>query len=208
MINITDKKLDRITLSYDKITNEYISEHGKESLLLLSLMSRDYNIRGELSFHFGELFEIIGVIKRSSKDKLIQCVNSMFGANYDPFINTNRTIRLPYISPKSQYLILYDEEVDYILTCDKQIDKYNLFNTYATIKRYLNHETNTAYPTIERLMFITNVMSNNTIANYIDVLEDMQLIKCYRDDRYIINSYGIRRPNNTYELIRYNKSNT
>lgn len=166
-------------------------------------MSRDYTIRKELSFHFAELFEVIKVTKRSGKDKIIKCVNSMFETNFDSNTNINKTIRLPYQSPKSKYLILYDEEVDYLLTCNVNIDKYNLFNTYAAIKRHIHYELGTAFPSIEGLMSITGIASNNSINKYVEILEGMELIKCYREDRYIISGDSIRRPNNTYELVKY-----
>lgn len=202
MVSIEDKIANRITLSYDKITNEFISIHGKESLLLLSLMSRNLTIRSELLIRLDEIFDNLKVNKVNGKNDIAKCVSNMFNINADK-LPTNKTIKLPYKTATSQYLMLYDEEVDYILTNKSRIDKYNLFNTYVAIKRYVNYKTNRSYPSIQQLMHITNVSSNNTIANYINILEDMELIRCYRDDKYIINSSGISRPNNSYEIVKF-----
>lgn len=202
---IKDEKLDRITLSYDLINGEYLSEHGKESWLILALLSRNYTIRSEFVFQFRYLFEGMGITlnRKENKEKVIRCVNSIFNTDFDVRIDINKTIRLPYQSPKSNYLMLYDEEVDYLMSCKRKIDKINLFNTYVIIKRYIHHITGIAYPSIEGISYATNVASNNSILNYIEILEEMNLIKCYREDKYIVTKDGIKRPNNSYELVKY-----
>lgn len=124
----------------------------------------------------------------------------MFNTNINLDVDINQIITLPYEISKDQYLIIIDEEVDTILSYDKRVDKFSLFNTYVTIKRYVNYYTGTAYPSIRTIMDITNIISNNTILKYIKILEELKLIDCERSD-FIVNDDGVRKANNTYTIL-------
>ena len=194
--------INQITIGYEKITQKYISEYGQESLLVLALLSRHYTIRHEIVFNFKYLFDNLSIKpnRKEQKNKIIQCVGNMFNTDIDFNININQIIALPYEISKDQYLIITDEEVDKILSYDKRVDKFSLFNTYVTIKRYVNYYTGTAYPSIKTIMDITNTISNNTILKYIKILEELKLIDCERSD-FIVNDDGVRKANNTYTIL-------
>lgn len=194
--------INQITIGYEKITQEYISEYGQESLLILALLSRFYTIRHEVVFNFKYLFNSLKIPlnKKERKDKIIQCVCDMFNTNINLDVDINQIITLPYEISKDQYLIIIDEEVDTILSYDKRVDKFSLFNTYVTIKRYVNYYTGTAYPSIRTIMDITNIISNNTILKYIKILEELKLINCERSD-FIVSDDGVRKANNTYTIL-------
>ena len=184
-----------ITLSYNQITGEYVFENGQESLLILALLLRNYSVRRKVNFNFKYLFDMLQIQsnRKSQKNKIIQCVGRMFSMQFDSDININEIFSLPYET-------VTDSEVDKILKCDKNLDKFNLFNTYVTIKRYVNKNTGTAYPAISQIMFNTNVASNNTTRKYIEILEELEMIICTRKDEYIVTNDGIRRPNNEYKI--------
>lgn len=203
---VDSKKSDQITIGYEKITSEFILEHGKESLLILTLLSRHYSIRGQLVFNLKYIYDKIGVPlnKKDRKDRIVDCINSIFDTKVNTNINEITTI--PYIIEPGQYLILTDEEVDVILNYDKRVDKFNLFNTYIAIKRYLNYKTKTSYPPITMIMDLINVKSNNAIASYIEILEELKMIECTRSDKYIVCGSEIKRPNNEYRIIYQNNS--
>ena len=194
--------INQITIGYEKITQKYISEYGQESLLVLALLSRHYTIRHEIVFNFKYLFDNLSIKpnRKEQKNKIIQCVGNMFNTDIDFNININQIIALPYEISKDQYLIITDEEVDKILSYDKRVDKFSLFNTYVTIKRYVNYYTGTAYPSIKTIMDITNTISNNTILKYIKILEELKLIDCERSN-FIVNDDGVRKANNTYTIL-------
>lgn len=171
-------------------------------MLILAVLSRSYTIRKEVVFSLKYLFDTLGIPlnKKDRKDNIIKSINKMlgYGINYDTEIY--KQLFIPYETPKSQYLIITDREVNTILNYNKRIDKYSLFNTYVTIKRYVNHETNTAFPSIRTIMDITNVVSNNTILKYIEILEELKMLKCERSG-FIITDDGIRKANNTYTIL-------
>lgn len=200
---LSENTNETITLSYNQITGEYVFENGQESLLILALLLRNYSVRRKVNFNFKYLFDMLQIQsnRKSQKNKIIQCVGRIFNMQFDSDINVNQIFSLPYETVKSQFLIVTDTEVDKILKCDKNLNKFNLFNTYVTIKRYVNKNTGTAYPAISQIMFNTNVASNNTIRKYIKVLEELEMIICTRKDEYIVTNDGIRRPNNEYEII-------
>lgn len=194
---------NQITISYDKITQEYITMYGQESLLVLAILSRSYTIRKEVVFSLKYLFDMLKVPlnKRDRRNSIIKCINRMLNCNIGYDTEVYKQLFIPYETPKSQYLIITDSEVDTILGYNKRIDKYSLFNTYVTIKRYVNHKTNTAFPSIGTIMDITNVVSNRTILRYIKILEELNMISCVRSDEYIIKDNEIRRPNNEYSIL-------
>lgn len=200
MRNIT--KENQITISYGKITSEYIRENGQESLLILALLSRFYTIRKEFVFSLKYLFKQLKIPlnKKDRRSPVIECINRMFESDIDSSQNIDDFILIPYVIEKSQYLIITDSEVDTILNCDKRIEKYSLFNTYVIIKRHINHETKTSYPSIRTIMDIANVVSNNTILRYVEILEDLGLITCDRSD-FIVTFSGVKKANNTYRII-------
>lgn len=195
-------KDNQVTIGYDKISGEYIYENGQESLLILALLSRHFTIRNEVVFNLKYLFGMLSipVNKQDRKNRVIQSINNIFEANIDLNTNINQIITLPYILSPNQYLIVKDSEVDTILSYNRRVDKYSLFNTYVAIKRHVNYYTGTAYPSIRTLMDITNVVSNNTTMKYIELLEHLRLIKCERGG-YIVTDESIRRPNNTYTIL-------
>lgn len=138
--------------------------------------------------------------KKERRNNVIDCINKMLNCNIDYKMEIYQQLFIKYETPKGQYLIITDREVNTILGYNKRIDKYSLFNTYATIKRYINHETKTAFPSIKTIMDITNVVSNNTILKYIEILEELRLITCDRSD-FIVTSEGVKKANNTYRII-------
>lgn len=139
--------------------------------------------------------------KKERRDNVVRCINKMLDCNIEYDTEVYRQLFIPYDTPKSQYLIITDSEVDVILGYNKRIDRYSLFNTYAVIKRYVNHKTNTAFPSIRTIMDITNVVSNNTTLKYIKILEDLDMISCIRGDKYIIKDGEIKKPNNEYIIL-------
>lgn len=100
------------------------------------------------------------------------------------------------------YTIISDDEFDKIFKYNKQrIDKFGLFNTYLAIKKFSNANTKESYPSIEYLMYICNIGSNNTILKYINILIELELIKCIRGE-YYIDSYGdVQKSNNIYTIL-------
>lgn len=204
--DLNDEKLDRVTLPYNIITDDYLFEHGKESWIVLSLMLRHLTIRGEVIFTLRYLFENIGIPlnRKQNKISIIQTINNIFNTDYNIKTDINQVHRIKYSSPKDNYLVLYDKEVDCILSCNRRIDRVNLFNTYTIIKRFVNYKTGLSYPSIDTISHMTNIASNNSIRNYIEVLEEMNLISCTRGTSYIIGKNGLKRPNNTYKILNHN----
>lgn len=202
----TDK---HITIGYNRINESYIRENGKESLLILSLLSRNLSVRSELVFNFKYLFDMIDIPKQriERKRKIIEVATKMFSL---PTCNDyNVLMNVEYRPMAHQYLILNDSEVDKILNVDVEgIDIYNLFNTYVVIKRFVNHKTDTSFPSIKKIMQVTNVSSNNSTINYIGILENLKMIECIRFDSYTNYEGETRRPNNEYKIIGGNKNET
>ena len=170
--------------------------------MILTLLSRHYSIRKEFVFNIRYLYNKLSIPlnKKDRKDRVLKCVNKLFGTDFDSTTNINDILTVPYEIDRNQYLVITDNEVDVILNYKNRVDKFSLFNTYIAIKRYVNYSKGISYPSIKTLMFITNVISNNTIMNYIRILEDLNLIICTRKDEYIINNNGVKRPNNEYQI--------
>lgn len=170
--------------------------------MILAILSRVYSIRKEFVFSLRYLFGLLNIPlnKTDRRNKVVNSINSMLNTSLTSETNINDFIFIPYTVSPSQYLIITDLEVDTILKYDRPIDKYSLFNTYATIKRYVNHNTKTSFPSISRIMTITNIVSNNTVMRYVDILEELELIKCTKGG-YVIKEGKVRRSNNTYEIV-------
>lgn len=199
---ITDKT-NQITISYNKISERFILKYGKESLLILALASRHYTIRRKLVFNLKYLYDKLNIPLNSKnrKDNVINSINKMFDTDLDSKTNIGELINVDYQAKTKQFLLLKDEEVDKLLSFDGRVDKYNLFNTYVVIKRYVNKDTGLSFPPISKIMEITNVGSNNTIIKYINILIDLKMIECSRSSDYIVTNDGVKRPNNEYKIL-------
>ena len=194
---------NHITIGHSSITGDYIYEHGQESLLILALLSRHYTIRREFVFNMRYLYSKLKIPlgSKDRKDRIVECINRTLSTDIKTNANIDELLVVPYKTEKGYYLIVTDEEVDKILGYEKRINKFSLFNTYVVIKRYVNYNSQKSYPSINRIMTITNVASNNTTMKYIKILEDLGMIVCTRGDGYIVKDEKIRRSNNEYKII-------
>lgn len=170
--------------------------------MVLVILSRTLNIRGNVVFNVKYLLDEIGIpySKKDRVSRIINTINKMFDINLDNEVDINKLLFLSYNTEPSQYVVVSDREVNTILGYSKRVDKFNLFNTYITIKRFVNHKTGQAFPSINTIKNITNVVSNNTTANYISILEELGLLRCIRDNNHVVTQSGVRKRNNTYIL--------
>lgn len=211
-----------ITVIDDEFINrDFLTQNGKESLAIISLLSRNISLRykideygvrwHEVIFNMKYLYSSLGIRlnRKAQKDSIANTLNNLieygvFSGDLDlEQVDVNDIIRLDYQLVNKGFTVISDYEFDRIFKYDAQrIDKYNLFNIYLTIKKYANNENRMSYPSIELLMHICDIGSNNTVLKYISTLTEIGLISCMRGELYT-NEYGkIRRGNNTYKILQ------
>lgn len=163
-------------------------------------------------FNMKYLYDNLGVKlnRKEQKDNITNSLESMirhqvFSTSHNLDIrqvNINDIIKLDYQLIDNGFTIVNDNVFDKIFQYDKQkVDKYSLFNTYLAIKKYADNDTQESYPSIEFLMHICNIRSNNTIHRYVNILTELGVIYCIKGDYYIDQYNDIRKSNNIYKVL-------
>lgn len=210
-----------ITTIDDEFINRcFLIQNGKESLAIISLLSRNISLRykidknqikwHEVIFNMKYLYNSLGIglNRKTQKDNIINALDNLveYGvfvgdSNFEQ-VDINEIIKLDYQLVNKGFTVISDDEFDKIFKYNKQrIDKYNLFNTYLAIKKYADNDSRMSYPSIELLMSICNIGSNNTILKYIDILIEMGMIDCIRGEFYINKRSEVRKNNNMYKIL-------
>lgn len=201
----------------DFINNNFILANGKESLSIIALLSRKITLRYKIYdkikyhnilFYMRYLFDGLKIKNnnQNQKDNIVQSLKNL--VDYGVFkgklnkTGINDHIELTCKLIKNNFTIITDREFDLIFEYNKQrIDNFNLFNTYLVIKKFSNNDTKESYPSIEYIMSICNISSNNSILKYINILIELKLINCERGI-YYTNTYGeVKKSNNIYTIL-------
>ena len=130
-----------IKLNNDYLNREFIRQHNIDSVLILSILLRNYTARGEIVFNINYLLDVLEVKKTNTNriNKIKHTLNSLAatkvldtGIDFMSIKNDD-IVRVDYELAKEHFTIVYDFEVDAILNADTTVDKYAMFYLFVFI---------------------------------------------------------------------------
>lgn len=197
-----------IKLNNDYLNREFIRQHNIDSVLILSILLRNYTARGEIVFNINYLLDVLEVKKTNTNriNKIKHTLNSLAatkvldtGIDFMSIKNDD-IVRVDYELAKEHFTIVYDFEVDAILNADTTVDKYAMFYLFVFIKYRLNVNTQVMYWSIKDMAREMNTKSNKTVLGYIDTLEKIGLIKVANVGTRVFADNSVKQANNIYTL--------
>lgn len=197
-----------IKLSNEYFNSKFIKKYSIDSILILSILLKNYTNRGEIVFSLNYLFTELNIAKTNTNriNKIKQILNSLakdkvFSTNVDFMsIKNDDIVRVDYELVKKHFTIVYDFEVEEILNADTKVDMYAMFYLFVFIKYRLNTNTKVMYWSIKDMAREMNTKSNKTVLNYIDVLEEIGLIKVGKVGTRVFLDGSTKKANNIYTL--------
>lgn len=197
-----------IKLNDDYLNREFIKQHSIDSILILSILLKNYTNRGEIVFSINYLLDELNITKTNTNrmNKVKQILNSLavakvFSTDIDFMsVKNDDIVRVNYGLVDKNFTMVYDFEVEEVLNADTTIDKYAMFYLFVFIKYRLNTSTKVMYWSIKDMAREMNTKSNKTILNYTDVLEDIGLIKIGKVGTRVFADGSTKKANNIYGL--------
>lgn len=198
---------------YIKLSNEYfnskfIKKYSIDSILILSILLKNYTNRGEIVFSLNYIFTELNIAKTNTNrmNKVKQILNSLvkgkvFNTDID-FMNIKNDdiVRVSYNLVDKNFTMVYDFEVEEILNADTTADKYAMFYLFVFIKYRLNTSTKVMFWSIKNMCKEMNTKSNKTVMGYIDVLEEIRLIKVGKVGTRVFLDGSTKKANNIYTV--------
>ena len=190
------------------MNREFLKQHNIDSILILSILLKNYTNRGEIVFSINYLLDELRIKRTNTNriNKVKQILNSLvkdnvLNTNIDFMsIKNNDIVRVDYELVKDNFTIVYDFEVEEILNADTTIDKYAMFYLFVFIKYRLNTNTQVMYWSIKDMAKEMNTKSNKTVLGYIDMLEEIGLLKIGKVGMRVFADNTIKQANNIYTL--------
>lgn len=197
-----------IKLSNDYLNREFIRKHNIDSIFILSILLKNYTNRGEIVFSINYLLDELNIAKTNTNrmNKVKQILNSLakgkvFNTDIDFMeIKNDDIVRVDYDLVDKNFTIVHDFEVEEILNADTKVDMYAMFYLFVFIKYRLNTSTKVMFWSIKDMCKEMNTKSNKTVMGYIDVLEEIRLIKVGKVGTRVFLDGSTKKANNIYGL--------
>ena len=197
-----------IKLSNEYLNSKFIKKYSIDSILILSILLKNYTNRGEIVFSINYLLDELNIAKTNTNrmNKVKQILNSLakdkvFSTNVDFMsIKNDDIVRVDYDLVDKNFTIVYDFEVEEILNADTTADKYAMFYLFVFVKYRLNTSTKVMFWSIKNMCKEINTKSNKTVMGYIDVLEEIRLIKVGKVGTRVFLDGSTKKANNIYGL--------
>lgn len=203
---LKNKKFIKLNNKY--LNSEFIKKYSIDSVLIMSILLRNYTIRGEIVFSLNYLFNELN-IKNTNTNRMNKVRQVLSLLAQDNILNTDinfttikkdTVVRVDYDLTKKDFTIIYDFEVDTILNVNTRVNKYAMFYLFAFMKYRLNTNTKVMYWSIEDMSKAMNTKSNKTVIKYIKILEKIGLIKSDNVGMRVFKDNSIKQCNNVYTL--------
>jgi hypothetical protein len=208
----------RIDKDWFNEETSYIKKYGHNALLINSYLQRGITNRNEIYFSIDNIAEYLHINPKNFKSRQ-NIINTLYKFNDDklfklhkPIIKHDNLIISSELKQFESFIILYDFEIDNIISCKENIDVSKLLTTFLYIKSCINHDYKYCYPSIEKIKYMTNINSDKSIIRYINILRDLDLILYknaglikydkdnlkYEKNVYVMNYEGNRKILNDY----------
>lgn len=172
----------RIDKDWFSEETSYIKKYGHTALLINSYLQRGITNRNELYFSIDNIAEYLHINSKNFKSRQ-NIINTINQFNEDGLLKLNKVIDkhntliiASNLKQLENFIILYDFEIDTIVSYKENIDNSKLLTTFLYIKSCINYSDKYCYPSIEKIRNITNINSDKSIIRYINILRDLGLI--------------------------------
>lgn len=191
--------------TFVKIKNNFFDEFTPKELTALMLITiHDSNFRSQYIFTIDNIIKLMNTANTKREQKIIKDLLTKLKQNdyakfyTSPFqddkyiINNFESIKkddfiyMIYsedVNLEDEFILIYDEEIHKILTYDKEaINRYSLLEIFTYLIKHISNNALAedyllCYPSY-KLMHEQLGLSENTISKYIEVLQDINLIRC------------------------------
>lgn len=128
------KKISYFTLIPNKDIEDIIKEYGKESLLVLSLLLRNYTPTFKIIFTLRPIFDYLKP-NYNQRNNIIKCTKLMFGKLLPENVFINTYTFVPYNLELNDSLLILDRDVDKIINYEIKVDKFRFLMGLQVSKR-------------------------------------------------------------------------